>query len=189
MRGPLARVPSPFEVAVRVLWRATPLQPAPSEFRVQWARYSDLKTLSRREGLKQEYLVGCLERMRRGERPVVTIWSERPVALLWLAKDAATAAAAAGLPHEFPEGAALVTDSYVALDLRGSPRRETLPAALLTFLAAEGITALFGVSDTRDRAPLLSVCGARTLPVARRTDIQLPFKRFGGVHYFDSEGN
>ena len=184
---PLPR--APFEVSVRVLWRARPLQPVPSEFSAQWARYSHLKALTRREGLKPDYLVACLERMRRGERAVVASWPDRPVALLWIAREADSAASAAGVPHEFPAGAALVTDSYLALDLRGSPRRETLPPTLLTFLAAEGITALYGLSDTRHAPPLLDLCGVKTVPMARYTEVRLFSRRFGFHKRFDGEGN
>jgi hypothetical protein len=61
----------------------------------------------------------------------------------------------------------------MALDLRGSPRRETLPGTMLTFLAAEGVTALFGVQDTRHAPPVLAACGSKLVPLERRMDVWL----------------
>jgi hypothetical protein len=167
---PRPRAESPLRVVSRILWRASPLQPVPSEFGAQWARYSHLKTFTRREGLHQHFLFACLEKLRRGERAVVVTWQDRPVALVWLARDAGEALGAHGFTAVLPDGAAVVTDSYMALDLRGSPRRETLPATLVTFLAAEGVTALFGVQDTRHPAPVLAQCGGQLLPLVRRME-------------------
>jgi hypothetical protein len=157
----------------RILWRAAPVQVAPSDLTAQWAKYSHLKEITRREGLHQQFLIACLEKLRRGERAVIVSWQERPVALLWLAREAAAAAAAAGFTEPLDAGAALLTDSYLALDLRGSPRRDTLPSTLLTFLAAEGIVALFGIQDTRHAPPALAQCGQRLVPIARRLEIQV----------------
>jgi hypothetical protein len=99
------------------------------------------------------------------------------MALTWLAPDGAAAVRAAGFDaSQIPAGAAVLTDSYLALDLRSSPRRETLPPALLTFLAAEGVSALYGVQDTRLPAPAIAQCGARLIPLARR--LVVPFWRW-----------
>ncbi len=167
------RMAAPVSVLSRILWRAAPLQAVPSEFSAQWARYSHLKMITRREGLHQQFLIACLEKLRRGERAVVALWQDRPVALVWLARDARAALDDAGFQDALPDGAAVVTDSYLALDLRVSPRRESMPATIVTFLAAEGVTALYGVQDTRHTAPVLALCGSRLLPVARRMDVTL----------------
>ncbi|MFQ5601016.1 MAG: GNAT family N-acetyltransferase [Candidatus Krumholzibacteriia bacterium] len=159
----------------RCLWRTTPLPPVPSEFRAQWARYSQIKAISRREGLKPEFLITSLARLRRGESVVVALWQERPVALLWLARDASRILAAAGFEDELPEGAALITDSYLAADVEVSPRRETLMPTLQTFLAAEGVSSLYGIDDTRAGASLPARCGAELEPVALYTDVGLLF--------------
>ena len=169
--APRRRITLPFGAVSHVLWRAAPVQSVPSEFTAQWARYSQIKEITRREGLHQQFLLACLEKLRRGENAVVVSWQDRPVSLLWLARDSAAAVHVAGFDENLPPGAALVTDSYLALDLRGSPRRETLPATLLTFLAAEGVTAIYGIQDTRHTPPVLALCGARLLPVARRLEI------------------
>jgi CelD/BcsL family acetyltransferase involved in cellulose biosynthesis len=161
----------PFGAVSRVLWRASPVQPGPSEFSAQWARYSHLKTITRREGLHQHFLLACLEKLRRGERAVVATWQDRPVALLWLARDAQSELAAAGFTDVLPPGSALVSDTYLALDLRGSPRREQLPSTLLTFLAAEDVTALYGLHDTRQASPLLMQCGGQLIPLVRRLTV------------------
>jgi hypothetical protein len=95
------------------------------------------------------------------------------VALLWLARDAAGDVQASGFATALPASAALVTDSYLARDLRGSPRRETLPSTLLTFLAAEGVTALYGIQDTRRAAPILATCGNTLVPLERRMDMRV----------------
>jgi CelD/BcsL family acetyltransferase involved in cellulose biosynthesis len=174
-RLPIA--PPTSGVVSQVLWRAAPMQPVPSEFGAQWAKYSHLKLITRREGLQPAFLHACIEKLHRGERAVVAIWAERPVALAWLAPDGAAVVRAAGFDAaQIPAGAAVLTDSYLALDLRGSPRRETLPPALLTFLAAEGVTALYGVQDTRLPAPAIAQCGARLIPMARR--LVVPFWRW-----------
>ena len=173
----LGVAPPSSGVVSHVLWRAAPMQPVPSEFSAQWARYSHLKLITRREGLQPAFLHACIEKMNRGERAVVAIWAERPVALAWLAPDGPAAIRNAGFDAtQVPAGAAVLTDSYLALDLRGSPRRETLPPALLTFLAAEGVTALYGIQDTRLPAPAISQCGARLIPLARR--LVVPFWRW-----------
>jgi hypothetical protein len=167
------RAPQLLGAVSRVLWRAAPVQAGPSEFGAQWARYSHLKTITRREGLHQHFLLACLEKLRRGERAVVATWQDRPVALLWLCRDPQAELHAAGFTDTLPSGAALVSDAYLALDLRGSPRREQLPSTLLTFLAAEDVTALFGVHDTRHPAPLLMQCGGRLQPLARRLTVHV----------------
>src|SRR5262249_13691102 len=94
----------PVSVVSRILWRAAPLQAVPSEFGAQWARYSHLKLFTRREGLHQQFLNACLEKLRRGERPVVILWQDRPVALVWLARSAAEAMQDAGFHDELPPG-------------------------------------------------------------------------------------
>jgi CelD/BcsL family acetyltransferase involved in cellulose biosynthesis len=162
---------APIDAVSRILWRAAPQPAVPSEFSALWARYSHLKLLTRREGLHQQFLLACLEKLRRGERAVVVLWQDRPVALVWLAREAVTEVQALGFATVLPESAAVVTDSYLALDLRGSPRRETLPATILTFLAAEGVTALYGIQDTRHAPPVLAACGSKLLPLERRMDV------------------
>jgi CelD/BcsL family acetyltransferase involved in cellulose biosynthesis len=166
------RTRAPLGAVSRILWRAAPQPAVPSEFSAVWARYSHLKLLTRREGLHQQFLLACLEKLRRGERAVVVLWQDRPVSLVWLARDAAAEVQSLGYATALPEGAAVVTDSYLALDLRGSPRRETLPATILTFLAAEGVTALYGIQDTRHAPPVLAACGSTLVPLERRLDIQ-----------------
>lgn len=184
---PRPRRRAPVDLVSRILWRAAPLQPVPSEFAAQWARYSHLKEITRREGLHQHFLLACLEKLRRGERAVVASWQDRPVSLLWIAKESQAAVAAAGFETALPAGAAVVTDSYLALDLRGTPRRETLPAVLLTFLAAEGVTALYGVQDTRHPAPVLMQCGTRLVPLVRRMEFAFLRWRTMREHRFAAE--
>jgi CelD/BcsL family acetyltransferase involved in cellulose biosynthesis len=187
VEAPRRRQSIPLGAVSRVLWRAAPLQPGPTEFIVQWGKYSQLKTITRREGLHQQFLFACLDKLRRGERCVVASWQDRPVALLWLARDARAAIEDAGFQETLPEGAALVTDSYLALDVRVTPRRETLPSTLLTFLAAEGVTALYGIQDTRHTAPVLALCGGKLLPLVRRMDVRLLRWRTTLMHRFATD--
>jgi CelD/BcsL family acetyltransferase involved in cellulose biosynthesis len=163
--------PPKFGIARCRLWRTPALAPVPSEFRAQWARYSQIKALVRQEGLKPEALITALARMRRGERPVVALWQERPIALLWLARDPVQWAADLGFNFPLPAGAGLITDSYLANDVESTPRRETLMPAIQTFLAAEGFTALYGYDDPRGPEPLPERCGIPVESVARRTDV------------------
>lgn len=163
----------PVEVVSRILWRAAPLQPVPTDLSAQWARYSHLKLFTRREGLHQQFLLACLGKLRRGEQAVVVLWQDRPVALVWLARDAQAGVQDAGFDATLSEGAALLTDSYMALDLRSSPRRETLPATVVTFLSAEGVTALYGIQDTRHAPPVLAQCSSKLAPLVRRIDIRV----------------
>lgn len=161
-----------------LLWRATPCAPLPSDFRVQWARYSHIKAIVRQEGMKAETLIASLSRLRRGERAVVALWQERPVALLWLARDPAHILVSQGFQATLPPGAALTTEAHLASDLSGSPRRETLLPAMQTFLAAEGVSALYGIHAPGDPEPLPTRCGAPVDTVARRTEVAWLFGRF-----------
>lgn len=162
----------------RFLWRAQPLPPVPSEFRVQWARYSQIKAMVRQEGVKSDMLIAALARMRHGERAVVALWQERPIALLWLVRDPEHELAAQGFDVSLPQGAAFTSDSSLASDLQGSPRRETLMPALQTFLAAEGVSSLYGVTFPGGPVPLPERCGGTVEPVARRTTVGLLLGRF-----------
>ncbi len=161
-----------------LLWQVQALPPTPSEFRVQWARYSHIKSIVRQEGMKQDMLIAALARLRRGERAVVGLWQDRPIALLWLCRDPALEVASQGFKFDLPPGAALTRDSYLASDVQGSPRRETLMPALQTFLAAEGMTSLYGITAPGEREPLPARCGGTVQPVARRTEVGLFFGRF-----------
>ena len=155
----------------RVLWRVAPVTPRASEFRVQWARYSQIKTLARREALKPAFLMRCLARIRGGERVAVVLWHERPVALVWLARDAQEILGAARLATPLPEQAALVAEFTLAADVLASQQRENLVPALLTFLAAEGVTALYGVEERGGTVPLPRQCGQRVEPVLQCTEV------------------
>jgi hypothetical protein len=161
-----------------LLWRAAPCAPVPSDFRVQWARYSQIKAIVRHEGLKTETLIDALARLRRGDRAIVALWQERPVALLWLARDPAQTLEAQGFQVSLPEAAAVTTEAILVSDLLGSPRRETLVPALQTFLAAEGVSALYGITSPGDPEPLPVRCGTEVEPVARRTEVAWIFGRF-----------
>ena len=161
-----------------LLWQVQALPPTPSEFRVQWARYSHIKAIVRQEGMKPDMLIAALARLRRGERAVVGLWQDRPIALLWLCRDPALEVASQGFKFDLPPGAALTRDSYLASDVQGSPRRETLMPALQTFLAAEGMTSLYGITAPGEREPLPARCGGTVQPVARRTEVGLCFGRF-----------
>jgi hypothetical protein len=161
-----------------LLWRAAPCTRMPSEFRVQWARYSHIKAFVRQEGMKTDTLITALARLRRGDRAVVALWQERPVALLWLARDPAQVLSAQSFRYSLSEGDAVTTEAHLASDLLGSPRRETLMSALQTFLAAEGIRALYGIMLPGGVEPLPVRCGEDVEVVARRTEVGWLFGRF-----------
>jgi CelD/BcsL family acetyltransferase involved in cellulose biosynthesis len=174
--GPIA-VPR-LGVARSVLWRLPDLPAVPSEYRVRWASYSQIKALTRQEGLKTDTLITALARMQRGERAAVCLWQERPVALVWLARNPRQVLAELGFDYELPEGAALLIDSHVVQDMRGSPRRETLTSVIVTFLAAEGVSSLFGFDLPGTEASLPTLCGTEPEPVVQRTDVGLLLGRW-----------
>lgn len=159
----------------RRLWRSPAPVAQASDFRVRWARYSHIKALARQEGLRSEALIAALARMRRGQRAVVALWQERPIAVLWLARDTREALAQRGFDVPVPENAAFLVDAHLASDLVGSPRRDALMPAIQTFLAACGVVALYGTSDEHSGPSLPERCGVSVLPVAERTDVGLLF--------------
>jgi CelD/BcsL family acetyltransferase involved in cellulose biosynthesis len=184
---PDTATPAPrLGIVRRTLWRIPELPAVPSEFRVQWARYSQIKALTRQEGLKSETLIAALKRMRRGERAVVCLWQERPVALVWLARDPAPVLASLGFDFQLPDGAALLIDSHVVQDMRASPRRDTLTPVILTFLAAEGVSSVFGFDVPGSEASFPSLCGVETAPVLQRTDVGLLLRRWSVQRRFGS---
>ncbi len=160
----------------RHLWRTPAFDPRPSEFRVGWARYSHIKALARQEGLRSPALIAALARMRRGQKAVIAFWQERPIAVVWLARDARAALARRGFELELPERAALMVDAHLSSDVEGSPRREALMPALQTFLAAEGLSALYGVQDVEAPPSFPERCGVAPVRVAQRTDVGLVFR-------------
>jgi hypothetical protein len=162
-------------VSRRRLWRTSALDPRPSEFRVRWARYSHIKALVRQEGLRSQALMTALARMRRGQRAVVVLWQERPIAVLWLARDTRAGLMQRGFDLRVPDGAALLVEAHLASDLEGSPRREALMPAVQTFLVAEGVTALYGVDDPATGPSLPERCGVPLFPVMQRSEIGLLF--------------
>lgn len=162
-------------VSQRRLWRTSALDPRPSEFRVRWARYSHIKAFARQEGQRSQALITALARMRRGQRAVVVLWQERPIAVLWLARDTNAGLMRRGFDVRVPAGAALLVEAHLASDLEGSPRRDALMPAVQTFLAAEGVTALYGVDDPASGPSLPERCGVPLLPVVQRTEIGLLF--------------
>lgn len=168
-----------------LLWRAAPCAPVPSDFRVQWARYSQIKAIVRQEGMKTETLIAALARLRRGDRAVVALWQERPVALLWLARDPSQTLSAQQFQVTLPEGAAVTTEALLVSDLLGSPRRETLMPAVQTFLAAEGVSALYGITPPGGPEPLPVLCGNQVEQVARRTEVAWLFGRFSYQRQMD----
>lgn len=172
----------------RDLGRVAAVRARPSEFRVQWARYSQIKALARREAQKPTFLMRCLARIRSGERVAVVLWHERPVALVWLARDSNILLQAARFEHRLPEAAGMLADAYLAADLLASQQREHLVPALLTFLAAEGFSALY-VLESRGGPPSFPrQCGARIDPVARCIEVGTLFKLFRRERLFETPG-
>jgi hypothetical protein len=177
-----ATVPAPrsrrFGITTHVLWRTAPVAPAASEFRAQWARYSQIKEIARREGLKPDFLIDALQRMRSGARAVVASWHERPVALMWLARDAQAGINAHGFDTTLPEGAELLIDSTLASDVLASQKKDLLMPAIMTFLAAEGVRAVYRVEASNDAPSLPQQCGAAIEKIARHTEVALWIRRF-----------
>jgi hypothetical protein len=159
------------------LWRAAPTAAVPSEFRAAWARYSQIKEIARREGLKPSWLVQALEYMRNGQRAVVASWHDRPVGLMWLSRDAQAAVDEHGFTVQLPDDSGLIADSYLASDVAASQKKDLLLPAVMTFLAAEGVHGLYRIEGATDAPSLPQLCGARVEPIARSTEIGLLFRR------------
>ncbi len=160
----------------RRLWRTAAFKPAASEFRVRWARYSHVKALARQEGAHSRALILALARMRRGQRAVAVFWQGRTVAVLWLARDPRNGLERRGFEIAIVPGGALLVDAQLSSDLQTSPRREALMPAIQTFLAAEGISTLYGVSDADEGPSFPECCGVDVRPVAERTDVGMLFR-------------
>ena len=165
-----------FGMTQHVLWRMPPIAAVPSEFRAAWARYSQIKAIARREGLKPDWLVQALQHMRDGRRAVVASWHDRPVGLMWLSRDAAADLAKFGFELTLPENAGLIADSYLAADVRASQKRDLLLPTVTTFLAAEGIHDIYRIEGPGEEPSLPQLCGVTLERVARQTEIALLFR-------------
>ena len=178
------RRPRRLGITQQVLWRAAPIAAVPSEFRAAWARYSQIKEIARREGLKPDFLIQALRNMRNGQRAVVASWHDRPVGLMWLSRDPQAALIEHGFDVQLPEKAGLIADSYLAADVRASQKKDLLLPTIMTFLAAEGVRGLYRVEGPDDSPSLPQLCGAAVEKIARHTEIALLFRRLRSQKVF-----
>ena len=72
----------------------------------------------------------------------------------------------------------MIARSYLAGDVEASQKRDLLLPTVMTFLAAEGVSALYCIQGPEDPAALPQLCGSPIEPIAQHTEIALLFRSF-----------
>ena len=75
----------------------------------------------------------------------------------------------------------MIVESYLAADVEASPKRDLLMPTVMTFLAAESISSIYGIQGPTDLPALPQLCGSPVEPIAQHTEIALLFRRFQSV--------
>jgi hypothetical protein len=66
----------------------------------------------------------------------------------------------------------------LAADVLASQKKDLLLPAMMTFLAAEGCTAVYRIEAANDPPSLPQLCDARIERIARHTEVAVGFRRF-----------